>query len=217
MSDESITVLIGDDHPAFRQGLRAMLESTADIEVVGEAANGNEVAERALDLQPDVILMDLRMPERSGIEATRAIVGASPHIGVLVLTMFEDADSVFAAMRVGARGYLLKDARQDEILRAIRVVASGDAIFGAAIATRLIDYFASASDQLPQFPDLTSREREVLELIAQGRNNPAIAADLVLSLKTVRNHVSNIFTKLQVTDRAAAIVKAREAGLGRTS
>ncbi len=214
MNDGRITVLIGDDHPAFRQGLAAMLGSAFDVELVGEAADGTEVVMLALELQPDVILMDLRMPERNGIDATREIVQTSPHIAVLVLTMFEDDDSVFAAMRAGARGYLLKDSREDDILRAIRVVASGEAIFGAPMAARLIDYFASASQESAAFPDLTAREREVLERIAQGQNNAVIAADLVLSLKTVRNHVSNIFTKLRVTDRAAAIIKAREAGLG---
>lgn len=212
--EDAITVLVGDDHPAFREGVRAILEAADGISMIGQAADGVEVVDRALELQPDVILMDLRMPERNGVQATREITAASPHIGVLVLTMFEDDDSVFAAMRAGARGYLLKGSDPSEIIRAIRAVAVGEAIFGAAIATRMIDYFARASEQLAQFPELTEREREVLELIAQGRNNQAIAAELDVSLKTARNHVSNIFNKIQVTDRAAAIVKAREAGLG---
>jgi DNA-binding NarL/FixJ family response regulator len=214
MSDE-LRVLIAEDHPVFRQGLRALLETTADIEVVGEAASGDGAVDQALELKPDVVLMDLRMPKLNGIEATRRIVDAEPQIGVLVLTMFEDDDSVFAAMRAGARGYLLKGSEQDEVLRAIRAVASGEAIFGPAIATRLIAYFSST--RAKAFPELTEREREVLELIAKGHNNQAIANELVLSLKTVRNHVSNVFNKLQVTDRAQAIVKAREAGLGRRS
>jgi DNA-binding NarL/FixJ family response regulator len=159
--------------------------------------------------------MDVQMPERNGIEATREVVAQSPHVGVLVLTMFEDDDSVFAAMRAGARGYLLKGAEHREIVRAIRAVASGEAIFGPAIATRLMAYFAGRPNGPAQaFPELTAREREVLELIAQGRSNAAIAQELVLSQKTIRNHVSNIFTKLQVLDRSQAIVKAREAGLG---
>jgi DNA-binding NarL/FixJ family response regulator len=212
MSDD-LRVLIAEDHPVFRQGLLTLLESADGIEVVGEAATGQEAVEWALELEPDVILMDLRMPELNGIAATRKIVDAEPQIRVLVLTMFEDDDSVFAAMRAGARGYLLKGSEQGEVLRAIRAVASGEAIFGPAIATRLIAYFSSARAEA--FPELTDREREVLELIAKGRNNQAIANELVLSLKTVRNHVSNVFNKLQVTDRAQAIVKAREAGLGR--
>jgi DNA-binding NarL/FixJ family response regulator len=172
------------------------------------------VVEEAASLQPDVVVMDLHMPDLNGIEATRQIVAASPHVGVLVLTMFEDDDSVFAAMRAGARGYLLKGAGQDEILRAVRAVGSGEAIFGPAIAERVLEYF-SGPQPATAFPELTEREREVLELIARGRNNTEIARHFVLSEKTVRNHVSNIFTKLHVADRAQAIVRAREAGLGR--
>jgi DNA-binding NarL/FixJ family response regulator len=212
VSERPIRLLIADDHPVFRQGLRAMLESTEQFEVVGDAADGDEAVARTLELKPDVVLMDLRMPGLNGIDATRRILEHRPGVGVLVLTMFEDDDSVFAAMRAGARGYLLKGSEQDEVLRAIRSIASGEAIFGPAIASRLIAYFSSAN--ATAFPELTEREREVLELIAQGKNNQAIAAELVLSLKTVRNHVSNIFNKLQVTDRAGAIVKAREAGMG---
>jgi DNA-binding NarL/FixJ family response regulator len=212
MSDD-LRVLIAEDHPVFRQGLLTLLESADGIEVAAEATTGQEAIERAIELEPDVVLMDLRMPEPNGVEATRRIVDAKPEIGILVLTMFEDDDSVFAAIRAGARGYLLKGSEQDEILRSIGAVASGEAIFGPAIASRLIAYFSSA--RAKAFPELTDREREVLELIAKGRNNQAIANELVLSLKTVRNHVSNVFNKLQVTDRAQAIVKAREAGLGR--
>jgi DNA-binding NarL/FixJ family response regulator len=215
MSEEPLRVLIADDHPLFRQGLRTAIDSDLGFEVVGDAATGTEAVARALELQPDVVVMDVQMPERNGIEATRDIVTQSPHIGVLMLTMFEDDDSVFAAMRAGARGYLLKGSDHDEIVRAIRAVNSGEAIFGPAIATRLMAYFsASAGGPAQAFPELTAREREVLELIAQGHSNAAIAQQLVLSQKTVRNHVSNIFTKLQVLDRSQAIVKAREAGLG---
>jgi DNA-binding NarL/FixJ family response regulator len=209
---DRISVLIADDHPVFRQGLHALLEGVPDIELIGEAADGDAAVSAALQLKPDVVLMDVRMPGLNGIDATRRIVAADSSIGILVLTMFEDDDSVFAAMRAGARGYLLKGSEQEEVMRAIRSIASGEAIFGPAIASRLIAYFSSAN--ATAFPELTEREREVLELIAQGRNNQAIASELVLSLKTVRNHVSNIFNKLQVTDRAGAIVKAREAGMG---
>lgn len=190
-----------------------MLESAEEFEVVGEAADGDEAVARSLELEPDVVLMDLRMPGLNGTEATRRILSASPSIGVLVLTMFEGDDSVFAAMRAGARGYLLKGSEQDEILRAIRSVAAGEAIFGAAIADRLIEYFSSTN--AVAFPELTDREREVLELLAEGRSNQGIANELVVSLKTVRNHVSNVFNKLQVTGRPDAIIKAREAGMGR--
>jgi DNA-binding NarL/FixJ family response regulator len=213
---EKIRILIADDHPLFRDGLRALLNSVADTEVVGEATSGEEAIGIAASLQPDIILMDINMPGVNGIEATRSIMQASPHIGILVVTMFEDDDSVFAAMRAGARGYLLKGADQAEVLRAIHAVASGEAIFSPAIAVRLMRFFAMpASASPPQaFPELTEREREILTLIAQGHNNNDIADRLVLSPKTVRNNVSNIFSKLQVADRAQAIVRARDAGLG---
>ncbi|MBK9710631.1 MAG: response regulator transcription factor [Kouleothrix sp.] len=212
---EKIRVLIVDDHPLFRDGLRALLSSVADTEVVGEATGGDEAIGLAGSLQPDIILMDINMPGVNGIEATRRIVQASPHIGILVVTMFEDDDSVFSAMRAGARGYLLKGADQAEVLRAIHAVASGEAIFSPAIAVRLMRFFASPSPAAPPqaFPELTEREREILALIAQGHNNNDIADKLVLSPKTVRNNVSNIFSKLQVADRAQAIVRARAAGL----
>jgi DNA-binding NarL/FixJ family response regulator len=207
-------VLIADDHPLFRDGLRGLLESVG-IEVVGEAATGEEAVERAEALQPDVVLMDLSMPGTNGIEATRRIVEAMPRANVLVVTMYEDDESVFAALRAGARGYLLKGADQEETLRAIRAVAHGEAIFGPGVAERLIRYFAAPRPEPSRlFPELTEREVEILRLIAQGRTNPEIAEGLVLSLKTVRNHVSNICGKLQVADRTQAVLRAREAGLG---
>ncbi len=212
---DPIRLLIADDHAFYREGVRTMLVGLPDMEVIGEAAGGDETIARAEALQPDVILMDIKMPGTNGIEATRRILRVSPHIKVLVVTMFEDDDSVFAAMRAGARGYLLKDADQDELVRAVKAVYRGEAIFSPAIAQRMIRYFSA----LPQaasaiaFPDLTEREREILHLIAQGESNAAIAKRLTLSLKTVQNHVSNIFSKLQVADRAKAIVRARDAGL----
>jgi DNA-binding NarL/FixJ family response regulator len=214
-ASQALRVLIADDHPVFRSGLATLLSATDGVEVVGEASSGREAIESARALAPDVVVMDLQMPDLNGIEATREMLGERPDLGVLVLTMFEDDDSVFAAMRAGARGYLLKGAEQAEILRAIHAVGDGEAIFGPGIAQRMIGFFSSASKAPEPFPDLTEREREVLELIAQGRDNAEITKRLVVSPKTVRNHVSNIFTKLRVADRAAAIVRAREAGLGR--
>ena len=215
---EKIRILIADDHPLFRDGMHGLLDSVPDTEVVGEAATGDEAIALAASLQPDVILMDIKMPGINGIQATREIVHTSPHIGILVVTMLEDDDSVFAAMRAGACGYLLKGANQAEILRAIRAVANGEAIFGPIIARRLLGFFAATHRTVPPriFPELTEREGEILALIAQGRSNEEIAEQLSLSLKTVRNHVSNIFSKLQVADRAQAVIRAREAGLGQT-
>jgi DNA-binding NarL/FixJ family response regulator len=215
MSTEPLRLLLVDDHPLVRGGLRALLASVANLAVVGEAASGVEAIALAAEVQPDLILMDLHLPDMSGVEATRRIVQASPHLGILVLTMLEDDASVFAAMRAGARGYLLKGADQAEVLRAIEVVAHGAAIFSPPIARRLMHYFATQQPALPAaaFPDLTAREREILGLIAQGRSNGEIASELVLSPKTVSNHVSNIFSKLQVVDRAQAVLRARQAEL----
>lgn len=215
-----IRVLVADDHPAYRRGLELMLADTDGIEVVGMAETGVRAVELAEELTPDVVLMDLRMPLLDGIEATRRIVrrtpGVAPIPAVVVLTMFDDDESVFTAMRAGARGYLLKGADQDEIVRAIRAASAGEAIFGPEVATRVIDHFATGttSTATAAFPSLTEREREVLALISAGKGNATIAHELMISLKTVRNHVSNIFTKLQVPDRSTAMLKARKAGLG---
>jgi DNA-binding NarL/FixJ family response regulator len=213
-----IRVLIADDHPIFRFGMRAILSAQSDMELVGEATDGERAIALAEELRPDVILMDLNMPEVRGIEAIRRVLATSPDAGILVLTMAEDDDSVFAAMRAGARGYLLKGADGAETLHAIRAVAGGDAIFGVGIAQRLMGYFsrpAQAAGPDVAFPDLTVRERDILELLAGGYTNGAIAERLCLSPKTVRNYVSTIFDKLQVSDRAQAIVRARKAGMGR--
>ena len=216
MTAGEFSVLIAEDHPVFRDGLKALVASLAGAVVVAEAADGTTAVDESISLQPDVVVMDLNLPGIDGIEATRRITSTSPHIKVLVLTMFDDDESVFAAMRAGARGYLLKDADQGEVARAIEGVARGEAIFGPAIASKVLAYFASPTwtRKVSAFPTLTEREHEVLELVAQGHNNVAIARRLILSEKTVRNHVSNIFTKLQVADRAQAIIRAREGGLG---
>lgn len=212
---EAIRVLIADDHTLFRAGLHALLNLFSDIQVVGEASSGEEALARARELHPDVILMDIQMPGLNGIEATRAILRDSPDTGVVVVTMFEDDGSVFSAMRAGARGYILKEANEDEVLRAIRAVARGEAIFGPTIASRMVHFFSKPRKEADAlFPELTDREREILDLIARGETNTAIVQRLVLSPNTVRNHISNIFSKLQVADRAEAIIRARDAGLG---
>jgi DNA-binding NarL/FixJ family response regulator len=198
--------------------MRALLQADPDVEVVGEATTGETAVSLAAQLQPDVILMDLHMPGVNGIEATRRILQTSPHIRILVVTMFEDDSSVFTALRAGARGYVLKGANPDEILHALHLVGRGQAIFSPSIATRLIDFFGALQPAaFPQaFPELTERERAILDLIAQGQSNAQIAQHLNLSSKTVANYVSNVFGKLQVADRAQAMLRAREAGLGQT-
>ncbi|MEI8305440.1 MAG: response regulator transcription factor [Chloroflexales bacterium] len=216
-----IRVVIADDHPVFRFGMRALLGAIPDTEVVGEVTNGEEAVALVTRVQPDVVLMDITMPGMGGIEATRRIRETHPEVRVLIVTMLED-DSVFAAMRAGARGYIVKGAEPAEILRAIRAIAEGEAIFSPGIAERVIHYFVVPPVGLadphregaaPLFPELTEREREVLALIAQGLTNSAIAERLVLSPKTVRNYITQVFSKLQVADRAQAIIRARDAGL----
>ncbi len=211
-----IRLLIADDHTLFRHGIRALLASVPDVELVGEAAGGEEAVALAAQLEPDVVLMDIKMPGTNGIEATRRIMQTNPAARVVVLTMLEDDDSVVAAIRAGARGYVVKGADESEMLRVVRAAANGEALFGPAIAGRLMGFFSGAGSPggSQPFPDLTEREREILGLIAQGYGNAEIAARLYLSPKTVRNHISSIFDKLQVTDRAQAMVRAREAGMG---
>jgi len=212
---DHVRVLIADDHPVFRSGLRALLATDPVLDVVAEVATGAEAITAAAREQPDVVLMDLNMPEVDGVAATGQILQANPRVAVLVLTMFDDDDSVFAAMRSGARGYLLKGTNQADILHAVHAVATGGAVFGPAVAQRVLDFFAhGTAHSAATFPQLSDREREVLDLLAQGDSNGRIATRLTISEKTVRNHVSNIFAKLAVADRAQAIVRAREAGLG---
>ena len=210
-----LRILIADDHPVFRYGMRALLGTMPDVEVVGEATTGDEVIQVAEILHPDVVLMDVHMPGLNGIEATRRIIRTLPQVRVLVVTMFEDDTSVFAAMRAGARGYVLKDAEQGEIVRAIQAVGHGEAIFSPAIAARVIAFFAAPYAVAPKalFPTLNDREREILALMAKGATNDAIAQQLIVTQKTVSNYVSSILSKLHVADRAQAVIRAREAGL----
>jgi DNA-binding NarL/FixJ family response regulator len=210
-----VRVLVADDHHEFRSSVRLLLKGVPEVEIVAECATGAGAVVIAGAKQPDVVLMDLKMPDLNGIDATRAIVAENPRIAVLVLSMFDDDESVFRAVRVGARGYVLKGVGRDELVRAILAVAAGDAIFGPAVAARILAFFAGRESSSGVFPQLTEREGEVLDRIAAGHNNGRIANDLFLSPKTVRNHVSSIFSKLQVADRSEAIVRARDAGLGR--
>lgn len=212
-----IRVVVADDHPIVRAGLTALLSSLPGVEVVGVAATGREAVKEIVTTRPDVAVLDLQMPDLDGFAATRELARAAPAVAVLVLTMFDDEDSVFAAMRAGARGYLVKGAEQEEIARAIHAVASGEAIFGPGVAQRVLGFFSAPPAAAEPFPQLTPREREILDLLAAGLANAAIASQLGVAAKTVANSVSSIFTKLRVADRAQAIVRARDAGLGRGS
>lgn len=216
-----VRLMIVDDHTLFREGLRAILRTVPDVEVVGEAGDGDAAIQMALDLKPEIVLMDIQMPHPNGIEACKRILAQQPEIAVIMLTMLEDAESLFAAMIAGAKGYVLKGADKTEVLKTIRAVAEGEVLFGPAIASRMTEFFRnmgrvphSSHPQADPFPTLTEREHEILALIAQGVSNHDIAARLTIAPKTISNHVSNIFNKLQVTDRAQAALKARAAGLG---
>jgi DNA-binding NarL/FixJ family response regulator len=209
-------VLIADDHPTFRRGLGSLIESLPDVELVGEADDGESAVSMTAQIKPDVVVMDLNMPRLNGIEATRRIIADDPSAAIIVLTMLDEDESVFAAMRAGARGYIVKGADTEDVLRAVESVARGDLVFGPSVAGRVLSYLTqplSARDPV-MFPELSDREREILELLARGLSNTEIARRLVVSPKTVRNHVSNVFAKLQVSDRAQAIERARRAGLG---
>ena len=208
-------VLVVDDHPLYREGLAMALDTMDQVEVVGQAADGTTAVEMATSLAPDVVIMDLHLPGMSGVEATRQLLSSRPDTGVLVLTMLEGDDSLFAAMRAGARGYVLKGADRGEIERALRTVAAGEVVFSSGVAASVTAWFrAGGSTAQEPFPELTEREREVLDLVARGLTNTEIAARLVLSDKTVRNHVSSVFAKLHITNRSGAVARARDAGLG---
>jgi DNA-binding NarL/FixJ family response regulator len=213
VSEAVIRVVLADDHAVVVAGLRALLGSLPGFEVVGEAADGEAVVREVQLTRPDVVLMDVRMPHTDGLEATRRIRAAAPDTAVLILTMLDDDETVFAAMRAGAQGYLLKGSGQDELERTLRGVAGGQAVFGPGVAARMLQHFAGG--RTTAFTQLIDREREILDLIAGGLRNTVIADRLGVAPKTVANHISSIFVKLQVTDRSAAIVRAREQGLGR--
>ena len=215
-----IRIVVADDHPVVRGGLVALLRTIAGLEVVGEVADGDGALEAVSEFEPDVVLMYVRMPGMDGIEATRRIRAVAPDCRVLMLTMFDDDDTLFTAMKAGAHGYLLKEAEPDDIVRAVRSVVAGEAVFGPGVASRVLGYFVdppampASSDP---FPELTERERLVLDHLAQGMRNADIAAELYLSPKTVSNHLTSIFAKLQVAGRGEAIVRAREGGFGTRS
>ena len=212
-----IRVLIADDHPVFRDGLASLLEPLPEIDVVARASDGAQAVALAAEHKPDVVVMDVQMPELNGIEATRRVVADPPGTGVLVLTMGEDDGTVLSALRAGARGYLRKGAEQDEIVRAITTVHAGGVVFGASLAARIAEVLSPAARPERPFPELTERETEILDRIAAGRNNAQIAQELFLSPKTIRNNVTSILAKLQATDRAEVIIRARDAGLGTDS
>jgi DNA-binding NarL/FixJ family response regulator len=218
MTTNPVTVVLADDHPMFRYGLRAVLDDAPEIEVVGEAATGRTLLEAVASTHPDVVLTDLSMPDLDGATATRQLLARDPNLGILILTMHDDDESVFAALRAGARGYLLKGAEGPELIRAVLAIASGDAVYGAAVARRIVAFYSGAHQRYTAqvFPELTPRERDVLDLLATGARNHEIARRLELSEKTVRNHISALLLKLQVPDRTTAAARARDAGLGQS-
>ena len=211
-----IRVFVADDHALFRDGIQALVKTQDDMAWAGDAADGAAAISQVDATQPDVVLMDINMPVMNGLQATRQILADQPNTHIIMVTMVEDDASVFAAMQAGAKGYVLKGSNGDEMLDVIRAVAQGQVLFGAKMAERILAFFRSPQgDQVVPFPELTDRERELLDAMAQGLNNNEIAQRLVISPKTVRNHITSIFDKLQVADRGQAIVKARKAGLGR--
>jgi len=212
----TVRVVVADDHPMYRYGLRAVLEQSESVDVVASVGDGEELVRATSELCPDVVITDLSMPDLDGVEATRLLLKTQPGLAVLVLTMHEDDEHVFAAVRAGARGYLVKGSGGEEIVRAVLAVASGDAIYGGAVARRIVAFYAGEGDESPTaraFPELTPREREVLDLLATGTRNHEIARRLGMSEKTVRNHVSQVLLKLHVPDRTSAALRARDAGL----
>jgi DNA-binding NarL/FixJ family response regulator len=218
MTTGPVSVVLADDHPMFRYGLRAVLDDAPEIEVVGEAASGRTLLDVVASTHPDVVLTDLAMPDLDGAAATRQLLARDPNLGILILTMHDDDESVFAALRAGARGYLLKGTEGPELIRAVLAVAAGDAVYGAAVARRIVAFYSGARQNYTAqaFPELTPRERDVLDLLATGARNHEIARRLGLSEKTVRNHISALLLKLQVPDRTTAAARARDAGLGRS-
>jgi len=218
MTPTPVRVVLADDHPMFRYGLRTVLDDAPEVEVVGEAASGRELLDVVAETQPDVVLTDLGMPDLDGAAATHELLARHPAIAVLVLTMHDEDESVFSALRAGALGYLLKGTDGPALVRAVLAVAQGDAVYGAAVAQRIVAFYSGAHQRYAAqaFPNLTRRERDVLDLLATGARNHEIARRLGLSEKTVRNHVSALLLKLQAPDRTAAAGRARDAGLGRT-
>ena len=209
-----VNILIVDDHTLFRTGVRRMLEAEEDMHVVGEAATGLEALEQARSLMPDVILMDIKMPDLDGVQAARTLHREMPHVGIIFVTMFEDDEFIFKGLQAGGRGYILKDADPDTMLRAIRAVAHGESLLGSTVAQKVMRQFSALpGKQAPLVDDLTPREVEVLKLIAEGRSNSEIAKELVISEKTVKNHINNIFSKLHVYDRSQAMLYAIRQGL----
>jgi len=209
-----IRVMVADDHPVVRDGLRALFEQLPDMELVAEAATGAEAVRAAVTERPDVVIMDLSMPDMDGFDATREITKVAPDVAVLVLTMTEDGQTMSRALRAGAKGYLLKGATKDEIVRAVTAVSAGEAIFGQAVARHVLSKLGTPDPAVEPFPQLTRRERQSVDRLARGLSNTAIAVELGISLKTVNNLTSSAFAKMGVASRTEAVIRARDAGLG---